>query len=70
MIELRNGPIVADAAIVLACSLERRGHVIASREGKLTVTNGTKLTPTDHEQIKRYRFHLLAIAAYVPPEPN
>jgi hypothetical protein len=68
--ELRGGLIVHDDAIRLAIDLENRGHVCAVRDGVLTVTNGTKLKTVDVEQIKRLKFHLLAIAAYVPPEPN
>lgn len=70
MIELRGGLIVDDRAVVLAVDLERRGHVIGAKSGILTVTNGTKLAPADVEQIKRFKNHLLAIAAYEPPEPN
>jgi hypothetical protein len=70
MIELRGGLIVHDDAIRLAIDLENCGHVCAVRDGVRTVTNGSTLTAADIEQIKRLKNHLLAIAAYVPPEPN
>jgi hypothetical protein len=68
--ELRGGLFIHDAAIVLAMSLEARGHVIAVKDGKLTVTNGSTLTKADIESIKHLKTHLIAVATYQAPEPN
>ncbi len=70
LIELRNGPLVTSKAISLAIQLENKGHQIAASDGKLTVTNGAALSPELREQIKDCRLHLMALAAYEPPEPR
>lgn len=64
--ELRNGPIVKDEALVLAVSLEARGHALKLESGVLKVSDGTRLSETDRADIKRLRNHLLAIVDYQP----
>ncbi len=70
LIELRNGPFVSEEALVLALDLERDGHAIATADGKLTVSNGSTLTAAQREQITAQRRHLMALAAYIPPDPR
>lgn len=62
--ELLGGLIVSDAAIVLACNLEARGHALSSDRGVLKVSNGAQLSAEDIAAIRRLRHHLLAIAGY------
>ena len=63
--QLRNGPIVADSAIALACDLERRGHVMLAAEGTVRITNGKALTDADRAAIVREKLALIAISEYV-----
>lgn len=65
--ELKGGPIVADAAISLACDLEARGHVLAVKDGALLVSRGSALTAADRAAIARLKRHLMAIATYKVP---
>lgn len=67
-IQLRNGPLVDEAAIRLALQLEDAGHRMATTDGKLTVTNGAALSPETRQQIKALRRHLMALVAYDAPE--
>ncbi len=62
MTELRSGLLVADAAITLAVHLEARGHRLTAEAGILKVSDGARLTAEDTAEIRRYRWHLLAIA--------
>jgi hypothetical protein len=63
-LQLRDGPIVREAAVLLALSLEDRGHVMTAHDDKLTVSDGSRLTVEDRAAIARERLHLLAICAY------
>lgn len=63
-IRLKNGPLVAAEAVALAVQLENDGHALSVREGKLIVTDGSKLAEPVRAQISRLRYHLMAIAAY------
>lgn len=66
--ELKGGLYVSTDAIVLALDLERGGHALTARDGALLVTNGSALSAEQRLQIQRLKRHLLAIAAYSPPE--
>lgn len=68
LVTLRGGLIVQNAAISLSLDLERRGHVLTAKDGILHVSDGAHLTAEDRAQIPAQRLHLIAIAAYVPPE--
>lgn len=57
-----HGLLIADAAIAIALDLEHRGHVLTATNGELRVTQPPELTEADRAAIRRYRFHLLAIA--------
>ncbi len=70
LIPLRNGPIVTEAAVLLALQLEADGHTITARDGLLVVSRASVLSPETLTAIKQSRLHLLAIAAYQPPEPR
>ncbi len=70
LIQLREGPIVTAESIALAVALENEGHTIATADGKLTVSNGSTLTAAQREQITAQRRHLMALAAYIPPDPR
>ncbi len=67
-IELRGGLILREDCLLLALRIEDQNHSIATSDGKLTVTNGAALSPELREQIKDCRLHLMALAAYEPPE--
>jgi len=68
VVMLRGGLHVTESAIALALQLEQRGHVIQAKDGKLVISDGSKLSEQDRAGIVRERLHLLAIAAYEPPE--
>ena len=68
MTELRGGLMMDDDAIRLAVRLEDAGHVLSVKDGALLVSHGASLSPGDREEIRRLRWHLLAIAAYQTPE--
>ena len=68
--ELRDGPIVRDDAVALALSLEARGHTLTTKDGVLTVSDGSKLTAEDRAAIARVRLHLMAIVGYDGPVPR
>ena len=68
LLQLRNGPLVREDALLLALALEAAGHEMRVTNGVLTVTNGSALTPEQRQQISAVKFHLMAIAAYEPPE--
>lgn len=70
LIELRSGLLVREDAVLLALSLEARGHVLTTRDGTLRVTNGATLTAVDTAAIKDTKLHLMEIAAYEAPEPR
>ncbi len=63
-IELREGPALPTAALNLALALESRDHAIGVRDGKLTVSDGSKLSAQDREDVKRWRLHLMALVDY------
>lgn len=65
--ELRGGLLVTNAALALALSLEARGHVITVRDGKIVVSDGSRLSADDRTAIGASRLHLLAIASYTAP---
>lgn len=64
LLELHNGPVVRDAAIVLGCELEARGHRLTVQDGALHVSQGSALTTADIAAIKQYRAHLIACVDY------
>lgn len=69
MIQLRDGPLVREDAVLLALSLEAEGRTMrATADGKLEVKPATGLTQLQRHQIYVCRLHLLALAAYQPPE--
>lgn len=67
-IELRGGLLITERALLLALRLEDAGHTLTAKDGVLLVGNGSTLTAEERAAIKAQRFHLLAIAGYVPPE--
>lgn len=69
-IELREGPTLPDAAVLLALDLEREGHDLQASDGKLIVTKGSTLTPAQWAAVKQHRVDILKLLAYVPPEPR
>lgn len=68
LMELKGGLHVSTEAAVLALDLERHGHALTARDGALLVTNGSALSADTRAAIQRLKRHLLAIAAYSPPE--
>lgn len=64
LLQLRDGPLVRESAVLLALDLEARGHALQSKDEKLTVTEASKLTAHDRAAIKENRLHLLALVAY------
>lgn len=65
-IQLKSGPLVAAAAIALAVRLEADGFAmhINPETKNLGVVPRSKLTPELMVQIRQFRYHLMAIAAY------
>lgn len=63
-IALRDGPTLPEAAVLLGLTLESRGHVLGTADGKLTVSDGSTLTTEDRAAITRWRLHLMALVAY------
>lgn len=68
LIELRGGLIVRVDAILLALDLEAKGHALTAKDGALLVSQGSTLTGEEKRLVKELRRHLLALAAYEPPE--
>lgn len=66
--ELKGGLLVQTDAILLALALEAHGHALTAKDGALLVTNGSTLSAEDRTAIQAHKRHLLAIAAYVPPQ--
>ena len=64
---LKGGIIVALDAVVLAISLEDRGHVLRAVGQSLYVANRNQLSSEQIDAIKRHRTDLLAIARYEVP---
>lgn len=62
--EMRGGLLLHNDAIALAIALEATGHVLSVKDGRLLVTQGSRLTPAHRDSIARHRFHLMAIADY------
>lgn len=67
-IELRGGLLVQSDALDLALALEQRGLTLAAKDGVLLVSPGSALSADDRVAVQRWKRHLLAIAAYQPPE--
>lgn len=67
---LRDGPTLPDAAVLLALDLEREGHALSVRDGKLIVTNGSTLSPTQRAGVKQHLADIVKLLAYAPPEPR
>lgn len=61
---LRAGPALPTDAIWVAIGLEMRGHVLSVADGKLVVSEGSKLTAEDRAEIKQWRRHLMALLDY------
>lgn len=64
VIELREGPALPTASLSLALALESRGHALSVADGKLVVSDGSRLTPEDRAEIKRWRLHLMELVVY------
>lgn len=67
-IELAGGLLVQSDAIALALVLEQRGLTLTAKDGVLLVSPGSLLSADDRVAVQRWKRHLLAIAAYQPPE--
>jgi len=72
MLQLRDGPILREDAVLLALALEDAGHTLSVRQGALEVTNAKNLTQQQRHQIYVCRRHLMALVDYAkhPPEPR
>jgi hypothetical protein len=66
-IELLGGLHINTAALATALALEWRGHTLSVVDGQLVVSNASRLTVHDREDIKRHRLALMTIAAYKAP---
>jgi hypothetical protein len=71
-IQLRDGCIVREDAVLLALDLERQGYALSISDGKLSVTPGSKLTADERTQIQSCRLHLMELLDYCThaPEPR
>lgn len=74
LIQLRDGPLLREDAVLLALELEAAGHTMTIRNGALEVSrwSATKeeLTQLQRHQIRQCRKHIMALLAYEPPEPR
>ena len=70
IIELKGGLLVSTTAVVLALSLEAKGHTLTAQDGKLLVSNGATLSADDRAAVTRHRIALLSIAGYDAPAPS
>ncbi len=71
MLQLRDGPLLREDAVLLALQLEVEGRTLRARaDGKLEVQPAAGLTDAQRQQIAACRLHLLALLAYEPPEPR
>ena len=70
LIALKNGPVLPDAAIMLALDLERDGFLLTVSGDTLRLSGGTQpLTTNQRESITQWKLHLIEIAKYDPPQP-
>ena len=67
LIALRGGLCLPERVLQLAWSLDNRGHRLGDNGGKLTVSEGSRLTADDRAQIAAARLHLLALVHYEAP---
>lgn len=63
-------PTVERTANEFAADLTRRGHVIMTYEGRLFVSEASKLTQNDRQDIKTHRTALLALARPLAGDPT
>jgi len=66
-IALRQGPTVPVAAVRLFLDLADRGIEVRIEDDDLAVEPGRDLTDEDRAEIRRWRRHLIALAAYEAP---
>ncbi len=64
MLQLRDGCIVREDAVLLALSLERQGYALSLVNGKLSIAPGSKLTTDERKQIQVCRLHIMELLDY------
>ena len=71
-IQLRDGSILREDAVLLALALEDAGHAMSVRNNALEVTNPRTLTTQQRHEIHVCRRHLMALVDYMQhaPEPR
>jgi hypothetical protein len=68
-VQLHGGPLLPVEPILLAFELEERGFTLTRLDGDvLSVQPYDRLTREDCSRIKRWKWHVLALLDYVPPE--
>ena len=68
-VTLSGGLTLPAQACLLALELESRGFTLTRLDGDvLSVQPYERLTRQDYAAIKRWKWHLLSIVDYVPPE--
>jgi hypothetical protein len=70
-VQLKNGPVLPVQPVLLMFELQDRGFSLTREPGDvLRVQPWERLTRQDVQAIKRWKWHLLAIADYsaAPPE--
>lgn len=65
---LAGGLFIQSDALALALDMETRGLTLTAKDGVLLVSPGSALRADDRVAVQRWKRHLLAIAAYQPPE--
>ena len=68
LIALKDGPTVPAAPLRLLLDLEARGFVLSMDNDTLVVQPHGQLTPEDCAAIRRWKWHLLMLLDYTPPE--
>jgi hypothetical protein len=65
-VTLVDGPTVPVAALQLLLALEARGCRLRAEGDALLVSPRDRLTDVDRDQIRRWKWHLMALATYEP----
>jgi hypothetical protein len=65
---LAGGLAVPAEPFLLALELEGRGFTVRREEDRLIVRPHQHLTADDCRRIRQWKFHLLALVDYTPPE--
>ncbi len=66
-VQLRGGLTVPLEPLMLSLDLEARGFTLVSDGRDLVVSPASRLTREDRQALRRWKLHLMSLAAYEPP---